>query len=126
MKGVGTIVLTSVNGSAFTLKDALYVHGIKKNLLSVSALTRFGLIVKFVHDRCTVHDLSSGDTIVASSLLSRGLYRLDAYVNFVACAISNLKAISDAKLWHAHFGHLNFVSLLRLQKSDMVSSLPIL
>ena len=66
MKGVGTIVLTTTNGSAFTLKDALYVPRIKKNLLSVSALTRCGLIVKFVDDRCTVHDLSFGDTIVAS------------------------------------------------------------
>ena len=27
-------------------------------------------------------------------------------------------------MWHAHFGHLNFASLLRLQKSEMVSSLP--
>ena len=34
------------------------------------------------------------------------------------------KAVSDAKLWHARFGHLNFASLLRLQKSDMVASLP--
>ena len=129
VKGVGSIVLTAANGSAFTLKDALYVPGIKKNLLSVSALTRFGLIVKFVDDRCTVHDLSSGDTIVASGSLSRGLYKLDAYVNCVedvACAASDLKAVSDAKLWHARFGHLNFASLLRLQKSDMVSSLPIL
>ena len=78
MKEAGTIVLTVANGNAFTLKDALYVPGIKKNLLSVSTLTRFGLIVKFVDDRCTVHDLSSGDTIVASGSLSRGLYNLDA------------------------------------------------
>ena len=125
VKGVGSIVLNAANGSAFTLKDVLYVPGIKKNLLSVSALTRFGLIVKFVDDRCTVHDLSSGDTIVASGSLSRGLYKLDAYVNCVedvACAASDLKAVLDAKLWHAHFGHLNFSSLLCLQKFDMVSS----
>ena len=104
--GVDTIVLTVVNGSAFTLKDALYVPGIKKNLLSVFALTRFGLIVKFVDDRCTVHDLSFGDTIVAFGSLSHGLYKLDAYVNCmedVACAASDLKAVSDAKIWHGVF-----------------------
>ena len=129
VKGVGSIVLTTTNGNAFTLKDALYVPGIKKNLLSVFALTRFGLIVKFVDDRCTVHDLSSRDTIVEFGSLSRGLYKLDAYVNCVedvACAVSDLKAVSDAKLWHACFGHLNFASLFRLQKFDMVSSLPTL
>ena len=43
--------------------------GIKKNLLSVSAFPKIGLIVKFVDDRCIVHDLSSGDTIIASGLL---------------------------------------------------------
>jgi len=45
-------------------------------------------------------------------------------VEDVACTISYLQAVSDAKLWHARFGHLNFASLLRLQKSQMVSSLP--
>ncbi|KAH7421780.1 hypothetical protein KP509_13G075100 [Ceratopteris richardii] len=35
-----------------------------------------------------------------------------------------LQAMSDAKLWHARFGHLNFASLLCPQKSEMVSSLP--
>ena len=69
VKGVGQIVLSAANGSTFTLHDVLYVPGIKKNLLSVSALAKIGFIVKFVDDRCTVHDLSSGDTIVASGLL---------------------------------------------------------
>jgi len=104
VKGVGTIVLTAANGSPFTLKDALYVLGIKKNLLSVFALTRVGLVVKFVDDKCTVHDLSSSDTIVASGSLSRGLYKLNSYVECVedvTCTVSNLQAVSDAKLWHA-------------------------
>ena len=61
--GVGQI------GSTFTLYDALYVPGIKKNLLSVSALAKIGLVVKFVDDRCIVHDLAYGDIIVASGTL---------------------------------------------------------
>ena len=57
VQGVGKIVLiVAVNGSSFTLVDALYVPGIKKNLLFVSALARLG----FVDDRCIVHDLSFG------------------------------------------------------------------
>ena len=69
VKGVGQIVLAAANDNAFTLRDALYVPRIKKNLLSVSALTRVGLVVKFVDDRCTIYDLSDGDTIVASGSL---------------------------------------------------------
>ena len=127
VEGVGQIVLNAANGSTFTLYDALYVPGIKKNLLSVSALAKIGLVVKFVDDRCTVHDLSYGDIIVASSTLCRGLYKLTMYGKCVedsTCAVMDSQAISDAKLWHARFGHLNFASLLRLQKSEMVSSLP--
>ena len=66
---------------------------------------------------------------MASFLLSHGIDKLNAYVNFVedvGCILSNLKAVSDEKLYHARFGHLNFAILLRLQKFDMVSSLPTL
>jgi len=93
------------------------------------AVTRIGLVVKFIDDKCTVHDLSAGDTIVASGSLCHGLYKLinayDRYVEDVACAV-DMQAVSDAKLWHARFGHLNFASLMHLQKSKMVSSLPTL
>ena len=77
VKGVGQIVLAATNDNAFTLRDALYVPGIKKNLLSVFALTRVGLVVKFVDDRCTIHDLNDDDTIVAPSSLCRDLYKLN-------------------------------------------------
>ena len=33
-------------------------------------------------------------------------------------------AMSDAKFWHARFGHLNFSNLLCLHKNDMVMLLP--
>ncbi|MCO5556545.1 hypothetical protein L7F22_010094 [Adiantum nelumboides] len=120
VQGVGKIVLTATNGSSFTLVDALYVLGIKKNLLSVYALARLGVVVKFMDDRCIVHDLSFGDEIVASDILCRGLYKLTLYdkcgQNF-SNAVVDTKAISDAKLWHARFGHLNFASLLHLHKN---------
>jgi len=35
--------------------------------------------MKFIDDKCTIHDLSAGDTIVASCLLCHGLYKLNAY-----------------------------------------------
>ncbi|MCO5548742.1 hypothetical protein L7F22_002203 [Adiantum nelumboides] len=127
MQGVGKIMHIAANGSSFTLVDALYVLAIKKNLLFVYALARLDLVVKFVNDRCTVHYLNFGDEIVASGILCCGLYKLTLYdkcgKNF-ANAVMDTKAILDAKLWHARFGLLNFSSLLSLQKSDMVASLP--
>ena len=60
-----------------------------------------------------MHDLSFGDTIVASGSLHRGLYKLNAYkksVEDLACVVADSRAVLDAKLWHASFGHLNFTS----------------
>ena len=79
VEGVGQIVLNAANCSTFTLYDALYVPRIKKNLLSIFALAKIGLVVKFVDDRCIVHDLSYGDIIVVSGTLCRGLYKLIMY-----------------------------------------------
>ena len=62
--------------------------GIERNLLSVSALARNGLVVKFVDDKCIVHDLRDGDNVVAFGSVCRGLYRLDTYekcANEAAC-----------------------------------------
>ena len=81
------------------------------------------MVVKFVDDRCTIHDLSNGDVIIACDILCRRLYKLIDYessINASTCGILDSQAILDAKIWHARFGHLNF----RLQKSEKVSSLP--
>ena len=84
-------------------------------------------MVKFLDDRCTVHDLSDGNVIVAFGSLCHGLYRLDSYdrcVNDAAYSVLDTLAMSNAKLWHARFGHLNFNSLLHLHKNDIVLLLP--
>ena len=49
--GVGKIILTTADGSPFILSDALFVPGIKKNLLSVSALAKIGLVGLVVEHR---------------------------------------------------------------------------
>ena len=50
IKGVGHIVLIVVDGNTLTLLDALYVPRIKKNLLSISTLTKIGLVMKFIDE----------------------------------------------------------------------------
>ena len=90
--GVGKIILTNVAGCSFTLSDALFVPGINKNLLSVSTLTKVGLVIKFVDDRCIIHDLSNGDVIIACGILCHGMYKLIDYersMNDSTCAIQD-------------------------------------
>ena len=115
-------MLTSTDDSTFTITNALYVPGIKKNLLAIFAPAKIGLLVKFMDDRCRVHDIFYGDSIIASGFYVEGFTSLIAMkicVEDVACTVVDLQAIFDAKLWHAHFGLLNFASLLRLQKFEV-------
>ena len=95
----------------------------------VSTLARLRLVVKFVDDRCTVHDLSSNDMIIAFGTLFHGLYRLNKSERCMEDSINAIfdsKEVLDAKLWYAHFVHLNFSSLLHFQRSNMVALLPLL
>ena len=125
--GVGEIELSAANGGVVILKNVLYVPGIKKNLISVPLIAKAGLHVHFVDDKCMVHDYSNGDVIVMSGTLCNGLYRLDTYKRASLNALAvHTSSMAEMELWHARFGHLNFNSLLHLQKKDMVIGLPTL
>lgn len=58
-------MLVSAKGSTFTLTNVLYVLGITRNLLSIPALDKVGLVLKFANGRCTIHDLNNGEIIFA-------------------------------------------------------------
>jgi hypothetical protein len=47
VKGVGTILFQLESGGLLEVKDVLYVLGLRKNLLSVSAMEDKGFVVKF-------------------------------------------------------------------------------
>ena len=85
-----------------------------------------GYTVHFFYDKCTIHDRTKGDIIVITSSLFNNLYKLDIYQKFDdqnALAV-DAQTQSNSELWHARFGHLNFSSLARLSKHDMVCNLP--
>ena len=85
--------LVAINERSFILLDVSFVSRIRKNLLLAFALAKNGLVVKFVDDMCTTHDLNDGENIVASSSICHGLYGLDVYkkcVNNVACTDFNM------------------------------------
>jgi len=127
VQGTGDVMLTAINGSEFLLQDVLYVPGIKKNLLSVSSFAQRGLVVSFEDAKCVVRDRENDSVLVATGTLCRGLYRLDPYERHSACVVStSTSAMQDAELWHARFGHVNYGSLMALQKLKMVDALPIL
>ena len=63
-KGVRQVAVTSVVGIVVTLENVLYVPGIRKNLISISAFATCGHEIVFDGHRCAVYDLSHVDAIV--------------------------------------------------------------
>ena len=109
-----------------TLNNVLYVPGIKKNLLSVSAISMHGYPVHFLYDKCTVHDRTKGDIIVITSSLFNNLYKLDIYQKFddQNALVMDVQTQSNSKLGNAWFDHLIFSSLAWFNKHDLLCSLP--
>ena len=55
----------------------------KKNPLSIFALAKLGPVVKFVDEKCLVHDLSLDGTTMESSTLFCMIYKIDDCKNNV-------------------------------------------
>jgi hypothetical protein len=126
IKGVGSISICAVDGAKFTLSNILYVLGITKNLLSISAFSKCGYHIIFDDNRCIVQDREKENKVVLTGTLTKGLYVLDNYERkaHIMVVLKITIAMKNAQLWHARFGHINFRSLLNLQNQRRVDSLP--
>ncbi|MCO5575423.1 hypothetical protein L7F22_029224 [Adiantum nelumboides] len=60
--------------------------------------------------------------------LENGLFVLDHYEKQIQACIAETKtqAMQDAELWHARFGHVDYGSLMTLQRHNMVHDLSLL
>ena len=97
------------------LENVLYVPGICKNLISISAIATHGHRIVFRQCHC-VDRYSQG-----------GLYRLDAYDRCSDSSAHDAHAVDidllpDTYLWHERFGHLNFGDLVKLP--NIVEDMP--
>ncbi|MCO5602741.1 hypothetical protein L7F22_056879 [Adiantum nelumboides] len=128
IKDVGKILITISDCLDLCLPDVLYVPGIKKNLLSVSSLAKNGRRVIFEDDRCIVRDRENGYSLITTGTLENGLFVLDHYEKQIQACIAKTKtrAMQDAELWHARFGHVGYGSLMTLQRHNMVHDLSLL
>ena len=90
------------------MKDVLYVPGLKKNLLSISALDKKGFRVAFIDGKVPMW--SKGKTIndpVEIGIEEGGLYKLKGHVDS-ALATST---ISPCELWHRRLSHVHYRAL---------------
>ena len=109
IKGNGEVKLKCANMVALSLKRALYVPELRKNLLSVSKITDKGFDVVFKKDRAIVVDPNRHGKVILEAEREKDLY----YVHEVK---EEAHIAEDDKLmdWHEKLGHLNEADLKKV------------
>ena len=118
--GKGTYRLsTELNGSSqkIALKNVLYLPELKRNLLSVQAMTKLGATVVFEGNECRI---SKDSRLVGIGIMQGKLYMLkvvpEEYVNVA-------KNNPNMELWHCRFGHLGMDNISKLLNENMVEGM---
>ena len=102
------------SGTNLKITKILYVPGIRKNLLTVSALEGKGFHVTFMEGKALLwHKDSSLESAIEIGVRIGGLYKLLGHP--IQALVHN--TVSLCELWHHRFGHLHYEALPKLQNS---------
>jgi len=102
-------------------QEALYVEGLKENLLSISRFCDNDLVVQFSKKECNIFD-SNGKWLMGRERTADNCYGLPG-LTLNPQIICNKVAINDSELWHQRLGHLNFTDMLKIASKDIVKDL---
>jgi hypothetical protein len=108
IKGVGESNHTLNSGNSLKMKEVLYVPGLKKNLLSISALEKKGFRVAFIDGEVLMW--AKEETLNEAIIIDNeenGLYKLKGHSGAAMThAIEN-----SCELWHRRLAHINYKAL---------------
>jgi transposase InsO family protein len=119
IKGVGESNYKLNSGNSMKMKDVLYVPGLTKNLLSISALEKKGFRIAFIDGEVLMW--AKGETMKEAIIIGKeegGLYKLKGHSEAAMThAIEN-----PCELWHRILAHINYKALPYVCKA--VTGLP--
>ena len=113
VKGVGEASLQLDSSNHISIKDVLFVQGLKKNLLSISALEDKGFRVAFMDGQVLIWPKNSNiDKVIMIGVREGGLYKLKGQQK--QARVHN--SVSSTELWHQGLAHINYRALPVLRK----------
>ena len=119
IKGNGEASYKLDSKKSLKMKDVLYVPGLKKNILSISALDAKGMRVSFFEGQVPMWP--KGNTIDDETVigeLHEGLYKLKGHPKQELF----YESIEPSELWNRRLSHVHYRALSIARK--MVSRLP--
>jgi hypothetical protein len=106
----------------WSISGALYMEGLKANLLSISQFCDNDLVVQFSKKECNIFD-SSGEWLMEGDRTADNCYGLPSLTSDPQI-ICNKPTIDVSELWHQRLGYLNFTDMLKIASKDIVKDLP--
>jgi hypothetical protein len=103
-------------------QKALYVEGLKANLLSISQLCDDDLVVQFSKKECNIFE-NNGKWLMGGEMTSDNCYGIPG-LSSDSQIICNKATIDESELWHQGLGHLNFTDMLKIARKEVVKNLP--
>ena len=108
-----------------SLKEVLYVEGLKANLISISQICDKKFNVQFSQNLCKVFDLN-GNCVMIGLRTSDNCYVVcqnpssPSSFSFV-CGSSKVESID---LWHHKLGHLNYHDFMQVANNEVIKGMP--
>ncbi|DAZ99706.1 TPA: hypothetical protein N0F65_000884 [Lagenidium giganteum] len=104
VRGIGTVRLSTPNGTVVRLTDVMYVPELDRKLLSVHAHTAKGVEIRFVGGVCTIR---LNDKVIGNVKKCGKLYEWNAeeWSMTTPEVAASSTCTPDANVWHARLGH---------------------
>ena len=113
VKGIRTCTIKLKSGNSIHLSGVLYVPGIKRNLISISALEDDSYKIAFMEGKVLAWPKNS----TIKKALTIGVWQGLLYE---LCAKTNLALVHETsdsnEIWHRTLGHINFHALASMEK----------
>ena len=113
IKGSGEYSYKLESGKSLTMKELLFVPGLKKNLLSISELDAKGMRVAFIDGQVVM--LPKGNTIDDAVVIGEqegGLYKLKGHPEQAMVH----DTVEPSELWHRRLSHVHYLLQAKLLK----------
>jgi hypothetical protein len=112
IKVIGSTSFQLQSTNVFHIEEILYVHELKKNLISVVILESKGYSVALSKGKALMWSSNESMSSTMTIRAQEGLYKV---IGQVIQALAH-EMINPCELWHKRFGHLNYNALPGLRK----------
>jgi hypothetical protein len=118
------LAICHVDGTTSDMENpgALYVEGLKANLLSINQLCDDDLVVQFSKKECNIFD-NNGKWLMGGERTSDNCYGIPN-LSSDSQIICNKATIDESELWHQRLGYLNFTNVFKIASKEVVKDLP--